>query len=141
MTRIHIEQPEKYLFKTEIAVRITDLNYGNHLANDSMLSIIHEARVQFLYELGYSEKDVEGTGLIMGDVAIQYKAEAFYGEILQIEIGVSDITRVAFDIIYKIQTQNKLIAIAKTGMVCYDYTNKKIANVPLVFKEKIDIDN
>lgn len=101
------------------------MNYGNHLANDSMLSIIHEARVQFLYELGYSEKDVEGTGLIMGDVAIQYKAEAFYGEILQIEIGVSDITRVAFDIIYKIQTQNKLIAIAKTGMVCYDYTNKK----------------
>ncbi|HET8963730.1 MAG TPA: thioesterase family protein [Chitinophagales bacterium] len=137
MARIHIEQPEKYLFKTEIAVRITDLNYGNHLGNDSFLSIIHEARVQFLNDLGYSEKDVEGIGLIMGDVAIQYKAEAFYGEILQIEIGVSDITRVAFDVIYKIQTRNKLIAIAKTGMVCYDYTNKKIANVPLVFKEKL----
>lgn len=141
MARIHIDQPEKYLFKTEIAVRITDLNYGNHLGNDSLLSIIHESRVRFLNDLGYSEKDVEGTGLIMGDVAIQYKAEAFYGEILQIEIGVMEITRVAFDIIYKIQTMNKLIAIAKTGMVCYDYSNKKIANVPVAFKDKIDSDN
>ncbi len=133
MTRVYIAEPEKFLFSTEISVRITDLNYGNHLGNDSMLSIIHEARVRFLRAFGYAENDIEGTGLIMGDVAIQYKAEAFYGDKLYIEIAVGDITRVAFDIIYRLQVNGKLIALAKTGMVCYDYAEKKIRSVPEKF--------
>ncbi len=55
MSRIKIEMPEKFIYKTEIPVRITDINYGGHLGNDSLLSIIHEARVRFLKHLEYSE--------------------------------------------------------------------------------------
>ena len=60
MPRIKIELPEIFIFKTEISIRITDINYGGHLGNDSLLSIIHEARVRFLKHLDYSESDVEG---------------------------------------------------------------------------------
>ena len=64
MARIKLHMPETYLFSTNIDVRITDLNYGNHLANDSLLSIIHEARVRFLNHFGYTELDIEGIGLV-----------------------------------------------------------------------------
>ncbi len=80
MARIKIELPEKFLFRTEIPVRITDINYGGHLGNDSLLSIIHEARLRFLNHLGYSESNVEEVGIIMIDSAIQYKSEGFYGD-------------------------------------------------------------
>ena len=140
MPRIKIEIPEKFLFKTEISVRISDINYGGHLGNDSLLSIIHEARVRFLKHLGYSEKDVEGIGIIMNDAAIQYKAESFYGDELLIEVGVMDFSKIGCDIVYRITNSDnkKEIALAKTGIVFFDYENKKVAPLPEKFKLKIE---
>ena len=140
MPRIKIELPEKFLFQTEISVRITDINYGGHLGNDSLLSIIHEARVRFLKHLGYSEKEVEGSGIIMTDAAIQYKTESFYGDDLLIEVGVTDFSKIGCDIVYRITNSNskKEIAIAKTGIVFFDYMNKKVIAVPDQFKSKIE---
>ena len=140
MARIKIEIPEKFFFKTEVSVRITDINYGGHLGNDSLLSIIHEARVRFLKHLGYTEIDVEGSGIIMSDVAIQYKAESFYGDELIIEIGVMDFSKIGCDIVYRISNKNfkKEIALAKTGIVFFDYKNKKVVDVPDKFKSKVE---
>jgi len=140
MARIKIEIPEKFLFQTEISVRITEINYGGHLGNDSLLSIIHESRVRFLKHLGYSEKDVEGNGIIMTDAAIQYKAESFYGDVLLIEVGVIDFSKIGCDIFYRITNSDtkKEIALAKTGIVFYDYKNKKVVSVPEKFKLRIE---
>ena len=60
MARIKIELPEIFSFTTTIPIRITDLNYGGHVGNDTILSIIHEARMQFLKNAGYTELDLEG---------------------------------------------------------------------------------
>jgi len=139
MARIKIEIPEKFIFKTEIPIRITDINYGGHLGNDSLLSIIHEARVRFLNHLGYSESNLEGFGIIMIDTAIQYKSEGFYGDELLVEIAVNDFTGIGCDFIYRLTNKesNKEIAVAKTGIVFFDYKNKKAVSVPDKFKIKI----
>jgi YbgC/YbaW family acyl-CoA thioester hydrolase len=140
MTRIKIELPQKFIFKTEIAVRITDINYGGHLGNDSLLSIIHEARVRFLKHFDYSEADIEGIGIIMSDAAIQYKSESFYGDELMIEVTVTDFSKIGCDIVYRITKSNsqKEIALVKTGIIFYDYRNKKVVAVPDKFKSKIE---
>jgi len=140
MARIKIELPQKFIFKTEIAIRITDINYGGHLGNDSLLSIIHEARVRFFKHLNYSEADIEGCGIIMTDAAIQYKSESFYGDELLIEVGVIDFSKIGCDIVYRITNNNskKEIALAKTGIVFYDYKDKKIVSVPENFKSRIE---
>ena len=142
MARVKIELPEKFIFKTEIVIRVTDLNYGGHLGNDSVLSICHEARLRFLKHLRYSELDVEGSGIIMSDAAIQYKGEGFHGDELIIEIGVSDFTKKGCDFVYRLTNKDtgKIIALVKTGIVFYDYTNKRLVNTPSVFKEKVDIE-
>ena len=136
MTRLHLTYPPTTIFTTNIPVRITDLNYGNHLGNDALVSILHEARVQFLAKYGYTELNIEGAGIIMADLAVQYKAEAFYGDVLKIEIAVEDFTRVSFDIYYKVSAGDKIIAIAKTGIVCFDYQLKKVVSVPDAFAGK-----
>ena len=130
MSRIKLNLTSQYLFTANIPVRITDLNYGNHLANDKVLSILHEARIQFLNHFGFSEMDLAGVACIMADVAIEYKNQAFYGDQLIIEIGVQDFERVSFDIIYKISTSEKLIAQAKTGIVAFDYHKNKVVAIP-----------
>jgi acyl-CoA thioester hydrolase len=141
MARIKIDLPEHFSFTTAIPIRITDLNYGNHVGNDTVLSIMHEARVQFLQHHGYKELDLAGVGLIMSDVAMEFKSEIFYGDIIKASVTASEFSRVGFDIFYKLekQTDDKgvLVAAAKTGMVCFNYELKKIAQVPAGVKEKL----
>ena len=80
MGRIKLTMPEKFSFSCQIPVRITDINYGGHAGNDTILSLIHEARMQFLGHFGYTEMNVAGSGLIMSDVGIEFKKELFYGD-------------------------------------------------------------
>lgn len=140
MPRIKIELPQKFIFKTELALRITDINYGGHLGNDSLLSIIHEARVRFLNHLGYSESNLEGNGIIMIDAAIQYKSEGFYGDSLIIEIDVNGFSGIGCDFVYRITNKStgKEIALAKTGIVFFNYEKRKTVSVPSEFALKIE---
>lgn len=139
MSRIKVKFPnEKSLFKTSIPVRIGDVNYGGHVGNDSILSIVHEARVQMLHQFGYSEINAAGVGLIMADVAISYKGESFYGDILDIQMFATEFTAVSFDLLYDITTvrngDSLSIAHAKTGMVCFDYESRKVTSMPVELK-------
>lgn len=134
MARIKLTLPEQKIFSTEIAVRITDINYGNHVGNDALVSIVHEARMQWLTSLNYTELKIENAALIMADLAVEYKAESFYGDNLSVAISIGEISKVSFEIYYEIITvrndKTLLIAKAKTGMVCYDYEAKKVTNIP-----------
>jgi acyl-CoA thioester hydrolase len=142
MSRIKLTLPEQFTFTATIPIRITDLNYGNHVGNDAILSIIHEARMQFLAHHGFAELNCAGVGLIMSDVGIEFKKEIFYGDILSVNIAAVNFTSVGFDLYYQILNKEKIVtALAKTGMVCYDYDKKKITAVPVVVKEKLGIVN
>jgi YbgC/YbaW family acyl-CoA thioester hydrolase len=135
MARIKIELPEKKLADITLDVRVRDINYGNHLGNDSLVSLLHEARMQWLRSHNFTELNIDGTGLIMSDLAVEYKAESFYGDILTVSIFIDDLSAAGFDLYYSLSNQdNILIARAKTGMVCYNYEKKKVAPVPAVFK-------
>jgi acyl-CoA thioesterase FadM len=141
MARIKIDLPEQFSFSTIIPVRITDINYGGHVGNDTVLSLIHEARVQFLQQLGYGELDLAGVGLIMSDVGIEFKQELFYGQSIKASVTASDFTKISFDLYYKLETatadKTVLVATAKTGMICYDYSKKKITAIPEEVKAKL----
>lgn len=135
MSRIKLEMPEKKLFSLCLPVRISDINYGNHLGNDSLVSLLHEARMQWLQSLSFTELNVGGTGLIMADLAVEYKAECFYGDKLSVSIYVQDVSSVGFALYYSLVNQHeRLIAKAKTGMVCYDYNKKKVVSIPETLK-------
>ena len=134
MERIKINLPENFSFATSISIRVTDLNYGGHVGNDSFLSLIHEARQQFLNHYGYTELDFAGVGLIMADVAIEYKRELNYGDIVIISVAANGFDKLGFDLFYKLEVKNDqntvLAGKAKTGMICFDYNLKKKVSVP-----------
>ena len=131
MARVKLKFPdENPLYTATISIRIGDINYGGHVGNDSILSIIHEARVQLLRSAGYSEMNAGSVSLIMADVMISYKGESFYGETLDVRIYADELDARSFDLLYHISTfrdgRKTDIAHAKTGMVCFDYQTRKI---------------
>jgi len=141
MERVKINLPEQFNFSTNIKIRITDLNYGGHVGNDSFLSLIHEARQQYLNHFGYSELQIENTSLIMADVSIEFKKELSYNDEVKISVASNGFDKYGFDIFYKLEIINNdsfvLAGKAKTGMLCYDYQNKKLITVPEKLKDTL----
>lgn len=136
MARIKLDMPGVVFgFRTELEVRITDINYGRHVGNDAMLGILHEARLRFLAQFGFSEEDIGGVGLLMGDAVVQFKQVAEWGDRLAVEIGLADAGRKTFDLRYRVTrpSDDAVIALAKTGMVAFNYQTHRLANVPEVF--------
>lgn len=140
MSRVKIDVPDKFIFSTEIPLRISDINYGGHLGNDAVLSIFQEARIRFLNQFEYSEVNIEGSSIIMVDAAVQYKSQGFYGDVLLVELTVDDIQRIGCDFIYLAFNKQsvKEVARGKTGITFYDYKNNKLVSVPEPFKKLID---
>lgn len=136
MARIILDLPEVFPFSTEIDIRIGDINAANHVGNEAIIQIIAEGRARFLRRYGYWELDVEGAGLIVADLAIVYKSEAFYGDNMIVEVGVRDFTKYGCDFIYRVTNKKtkKEIVRAKNGSVFFDYEQRKPVNVPEKFK-------
>lgn len=137
MPRTKISVPSTFHFSTQLTVRVGDLNYGNHLGNDRILTYLQEARVRMLAAQGMSELNIgDNTSLIQGDAEIIYKSEGFLGDQIEIELAVNDISGSSFDIVYQLTntTTGKLLAIGKTRMVCFDYNTRKVQVVPASFK-------
>jgi acyl-CoA thioester hydrolase len=141
MARIELQLPEAWHFSTELPVRVSDLNYGNHVGNDNVLGLMHEARLQYYRQLGFKDElGFEGSvGQVISDVAIVYKAEAFYGDVLVCQLAATDFNKYGFDMMYVLtnKASGKEVARGKTGIVCFDYDKRKIAQVPVVLMEKL----
>ena len=106
------------------------MNYGNHLANDKVLTLCHEARVRWLRELGHSELDIFGNALIQSDTMIMYKSQGHIGDNISIELSLGDFNSKAFDLFYKIVNLDNGVEIAriKTGLLHFDYKLNSITN-------------
>lgn len=131
MARLQLDFPEdQFCYTTQLTVRVTDINAANHLGNDSMISMISEARARFLFDFG-----AESNGIIVTDLATTYRAEAHARDQLLFEVGVMDFNKYGGDIIFRITrpADGTLIAMAKSGFVFFDYATNKVAPMPADF--------
>jgi acyl-CoA thioester hydrolase len=140
MPRLVIDFPETPLFTTELPIRIDDLNYGGHLANDRVLTIAQEARLRFLVAHGFpSELDVAGVGLIMAEAEVVYRSEGRYGMQLRVDLAPSAVRTRGFDLLYRMTdaSTGQEVARARTGMLCFDYAARKVVSVPEALREAL----
>ena len=139
MARLRISLPEQFIFSTDIPLYISHINYGGHLDNALLLTVVSEARVRFFKSLGYSELDVEGLGVIMADAAVQYRSEAFHGETMVVQMTPVDLHDKGFDLAWSLmdKVSGREVARGKSGMLCFDYEQRKVQSVPEAFLNKI----
>jgi acyl-CoA thioesterase FadM len=136
MARLELEFPEdQYCYSTHLTVRVTDINASNHLGNDSMISMISEARARFLFEFGISETHEDGTGIIVTDLATTYRTEAHARDQLLFEVGVMDFNKYGGDISFRISrpADGNLVAMAKSGFVFFNYRTGQVVAMPESF--------
>ena len=136
MARITLDYPDDiYTFSTSMTVRTGELNHGNHLGFDQLVSLIGHARFLFLDEHGIDELD--DPAIIVGDLAAVYRAEAFRKDALRFDVGLADPNPYGGDMVYRITrpADSTLIAMAKTGVVFVDHATKRPTRPPAAFTE------
>lgn len=139
MARLHIQLPEQFPYTTDMVLYQSHMNYGGHLDNALLLTLVSEARVRFFKSLGYTELDVEGAGIVVADAALQYRSEAFQGEVMVLHMGAADLAHKGFDLVWRMneQSSQREVARGKTGIVFCDYTTHKVVPMPTAFREKL----
>jgi len=135
MPRTRLTEREKYEFRFSLQVRPQDVNYGGHLGNDSLISLIGTARAYLFRNLGFSELDLGdgSTGIIISDLTVNYRAEAFLFDELVIETHVAEIESTRFRMHHRVTKQSKLVALVEVGFVAYSYEQKKPIPIPAPF--------
>ncbi|MEM1244008.1 MAG: thioesterase family protein [Pseudomonadota bacterium] len=141
MPRLKITLPNSAIFNTVLQVRITDINYGHHLANDKVLGLVHEARLRCLQKFGFDEVNLgqNNIGLVVGDAAIVYKSQGRWYDYLEVAVSVGDFHTYGCDFYYLLKNQKSQteVARAKTAILAFDYKQQKLAILPDKFKQAL----
>ncbi len=140
MPRIRLNPPERVVFTTCVDVRVTDLNYGKHLGHMELIGLLHHARAEFLDAHGMTEINVEGRTLLVVDLAVNYRSEAFFGQTLMIDIGMALEGSRGVEISYAVRDQatDVLVAVAQTGVVFADPEARSLVQVPQTLRALVE---
>ena len=140
MPRLKLDYPACPLFTTDIPIRITDINYGDHLAHDRLVSILHEVRVRFFRTFGFEEHDIEGRGILLVDLVVTYQREAFYGQTLRVDVAIGEAASRGCDLLYRVTDagNDEAVALAKTGIVFIDRASRRVVPIPPAFRALIE---
>lgn len=140
MVRLRLEFPDdRVLFAHRLEVRIGDVNYGNHLGHDRLVTLLHEARVRFLDHVGLEELDCDGLRLVIADLAVVYLAEVLHRQELEVEIAAADVGRSSCDFLYRVSDvgNGAPVALAKTRIVAFDPAARRVAALPARLREAV----
>lgn len=103
------------------------------------LNFLEEARTEYLALKGASIKQLADSGImfVVARQEVDYKFPAVYGDELDIQTKVGEITGVRIEFLHEIYNQNtQLIVKAKTILVCVD-RNLKPQAIPQEVRSKI----
>lgn len=127
-------------FTMPYTVRVADVNYGGHVANSAVLNFFQDARLAYLKALGgYSELNLgNGCGVILPEAHVNYLAEMFHGDVLEIGVRIEKVSRSSFVMAYRIEREGKGTAEGWTSLVCFDYQARKARRLPEAFRAAVE---
>ena len=119
-------------------VRVGDINYGGHMGNDKTLLLFHDARIHFLEERGFTESNIGGSGLIMGDAHVYFKKEVFRGDELKVYIHIEDVRELSFVMHYSVMRDDMQVIHGHTKMIAFNYDKRRVVKIPEAFLKTFD---
>jgi hypothetical protein len=77
-------------------------------------------------------------GIVVADAAVQYRSEAFHGEVMVVGMSAGDFGSKGCDLLWRMHEKlsQREVARGKTGIVFFDYAARKVAPVPASFRAR-----
>lgn len=124
-------------FYVDIEVRFRDIDAMGHVNNAVYFTYLEMARSHFFRNFFEIESPFDFP-VILGEASCRYLAPVRLGDGIRIGLGVSRFGVKSFDIDYRLETApDRPVAMAKTTLVMYDYSQAASVPVPDRFKQQI----
>jgi len=123
--------------KKKIYYHDTDCGKVVYYAN--YLKYMEEARTEYLAERGVSIKDLveKGAYFVVAHQEIDYKAPAFYGDILEVSTKIACVSTVKIEYEHEVKNQQgQAICVGKAILVCVD-NQIKPKSIPEDIRQKL----
>jgi len=131
-----------------VEVRFADTDAMGHVNNAAYLTYAEIGRASY-YERVTGEpfhRGIHGTeeGMILAEIRMTYRNPAFYGDTLLVETRVERIGRSSFTMVHRLTAPDsrygpaRLIAIADSVLVTYDYRAERPIPVPPALAEALE---
>ena len=128
------------MVRCEIRVIYGDTDQMGVVYYANYLRYMERARTEYMASRGYSVKKLmdEGTVFMVLRVEVDYRSPARYGDSIEIETWVRDVTRVTmmFEHIMREKTSGRVFVESRTKVVYVD-TNGRPKRLPEEYVEKI----
>lgn len=126
-----------YKFTIPLKVRVSDLNYGNHVGYQNFFSFFQEARIAYLGQFGFTELDIDGSGMIVAEANCKYKRELYLNDQIKVGCAVREVKSKMFVMDYQISKDDSVCAEGFTKNFCYDYATRAVSRLPEAFVQAI----
>jgi len=128
-----------YKIVADVPIRFSDTDALGHVNNANYLSFIEVARVAYLKE-AFGRAKVEDLGVIIARIEIDYKSPAFHHEVLRVGCRVIEIGGASIRMEYRLEDKatERLVAMAQSVMVTYDYDLGRPIRVPEDWRKKME---
>lgn len=114
------------------------MNFAQHVGNDRFLVYAQEARSAWFAHLGYTDTDIDGLSTILADAAIQFTAEVFGGDELDVQLALGGWTKYGIDLLYRVARGNDTVALMKTAMLFRSNETGQLEAPTALFKSKVE---
>ncbi|MBM7074599.1 thioesterase family protein, partial [Shewanella sp. 202IG2-18] len=137
-SRLIMQQPN--YFTVDLSVRVADLNYGNHLGYNGLVSMLHHARIDYFRNFKINEFNLNGATSFIKQLKIDYQGEAFLHDVLHFNYSVSETTRatITFEALITKNDDNAPVAHAFETMILVDNETKKVVKNSAGFAKLIE---
>jgi acyl-CoA thioester hydrolase len=126
----------RFVHAQEVTFR--DLDVFGHVNNAVYLTYLENARIGYLREV-LSIESFEDLLVILAKVRIDFRSRASLGEVLEIGARVSRIGTKSFDLDHEVRgPDGRLVAVASTTLVTFDYRGDTTMPVPDLWRERIE---
>ncbi len=119
-----------YPFSITLTVRAGEVNYGGHVGFQQFLTYFQEAHIAYFRQWGYSELDIEGAGIIVGEANCRYMRELLLQDTIEVGCRISELRSKRFTFQYRIERDRSVCAEGHTHIFCFDYTAKRVIPLP-----------
>lgn len=120
-----------FRFSTELNVRWRDLDALGHVNNAVYFNYLEQARLGYMEALGFTRRSPSDVNMIIAEASCRYKSPLMLGERVIIRARVSQMRRSSFTFEYRIEGEDgRLVAMAQTVQVCYDYQAQHSIPIP-----------
>jgi acyl-CoA thioester hydrolase len=125
----------RFRFRMPIEVRWSDCDAFGHVNNAVYLTYLEQARFAYWHEV---LPDVPFPGMIIARIEIDYRAQAYPRDRLEVRAAVTEMRRSSYWIDYEIvRADGTVVARARSAQVFFDYSTQRPRPIDPHFRQVV----